>query len=343
MVFLPAIMSISLGRGPAHNFDNKMAQAAKAGFRGIELFIEDLESLAAKLSGNATADLSPHQLLEAAKRARAICDSNDLAIITLQPFLFYDGLKDREQHARLLEKARLWFQIAKILGTSIIQVSANFLPPDQLTGDRNIIASDLRELADLGAKQNPPIRFAYENLCWSTYICTWQDLWDIVCRVNRPNFGLVLDGFNIAGGVWADPTSPTGKTPNADADLKKTLEDLVKTIDLHKVFYFQLADAERLQKLLLEDHPFHVAGQPPRMSWSRNARVFPYETERGGYLPVEDVATAVIHGLGYEGYISLELFSRSLVDAAEHVPVEHAERGMASWKKIVKRLKLESS
>ncbi|KAJ4265296.1 hypothetical protein NW762_004581 [Fusarium torreyae] len=343
MAFQPAIMSISLGRGWIHDFDNKMTQAAKVGFRGIELFIEDLENLAGKIPGDESTEPTSDQLLQAAKHARATCDSNGLTIITLQPFLFYDGLKDRVQHARLLEKAKLWFRIAGILGTSMIQVSANFLPADQLTADRDIIASDLRELANLGAQENPPIRFAYENLCWSTHITTWQDLWDIVCRVDRPNFGMVLDGFNIAGRVWADPTSPTGKTPNADVDLKKSLEELVRTVDPIKVFYFQLADAERLEKPLLEDHPFHVPTQPPRMSWSRNAWVFPYEVERGGYLPIEDVTKAVIQGLGYKGYVSLELFSRTMVETGEHVPAEHAQRGMRSWKKLVDRLGLDST
>jgi 4-hydroxyphenylpyruvate dioxygenase len=129
-----------------------------------------------------------------------------------------------------------------------------------------------------------------------------------VQRVDCPNFGLCLDTFNIADRVWGDPTSVTGKTANADADLKASIEQRVRTVDLSKVFYIQVVDAERQTTPLVKGHPFHVDSQPPRMSWSRNARAFAYEENKGAYLPVEYVAQAIIHQMGYKGVISMELF-----------------------------------
>ncbi|KAJ5928623.1 hypothetical protein N7466_007579 [Penicillium verhagenii] len=331
-------MTVSLGRGWLHDLDYKLDQAAKAGFKGIEVFYEDLEYAARKISGSKT--FTNEHILQVSEHVNSACQSRGLEIIGLQPFLFYEGLKDREQHAKLIEKMKLWLKIAKALGTTTIQIPANFLPAEQLTDDFDMIAADLRQVADMGAAADPPVRYAYENLCWSTHVDTWEKLWDVVKRVDRPNFGMCLDTFNIAGRVWADPASPTGKTPNADADLKASIERLVKEVDVAKVFYIQVVDAERLESPLVAGHPFHVEGQPARMNWSRNARTFMYEEDRGAYMPVEDVTKALIFGLGYKGFVSMELFSRTMAEEGKHVPDEHAMRGIASWKKLQERLNL---
>jgi 4-hydroxyphenylpyruvate dioxygenase len=339
--FRPAILSASLGRAWLRDFENKARQAAKCGFEGIEIFYEDLEYAAKALSG---IEISPSEehLLKAAENTHELCRSLQLDIIGLQPFLFYEGLLDREQHARLIKKIKFWFRIAKALGTSTIQIPANFLSADQLTGDLDIIAGDLRKLADLGLQEDPPVRFAYENLCWSTHIDTWDKAWDIVKRVDRSNFGLCLDTFNIAGRVWGDPASLTGKTPNADRDLNHSIEKMVREVDIDKIFYVQVVDAERMSSPLIKGHPFYVDGQPPRMSWSRNARTFAYEEDRGAYLPIESVAKAIIHDLNYKGWVSMELFSRTMSEKNELVPIEHAKRGERSWKIFQERLNLNN-
>ncbi|KAH7071856.1 xylose isomerase-like protein [Paraphoma chrysanthemicola] len=337
--FKPAILSASLGRAWLHEFEDKVKQAAMSGFEGIEVFYEDLDYLAKKLFS--VDDPSNDQVLSAAEYARRLLDETEITVIGLQPFLFYEGLLDRQQHARLIEKIHVWFKIAKRLQTNTIQIPANFLPAEQLTGDLDIIAADLTELADLGLKEDPPIRFAYESLCWSTHIDTWEKSLVVANMVNRPNFGLCLDTFNIAGRVWGDPASPTGKTPNADADLKASLERLRRDMPLDKVFYIQVVDAERMESPLVSGHPFHVDGNPPRMNWSRNARVYMYETDRGAYLPAEDVARAIIEGLGYKGWVSMELFSRTMAEQGDEVPASHAERGIVAWRKLVQRLQLE--
>jgi 4-hydroxyphenylpyruvate dioxygenase len=65
------------------------------------------------------------------------------------------------------------------------------------------------------------------------------------------------------------------------------------------------------------------------------------EEERGGYLPVLDVLRAICdekEGLGYKGWISFELFNRTLTDDGSHVPIEHADRAAKSWGRIVKAM-----
>jgi 4-hydroxyphenylpyruvate dioxygenase len=331
---------MSLGRAWFHDMDNKLAQASNAGFEGIEVFYEDLEYLAkSRTLSDSGAIPDETALLAAARQIRKLCDTYNLVVIGLQPFLFYEGLMDRDQHDRLISKLKVWFKLVKILGTDLIQIPSNFLQSG-ITGDMDVIVNDMIEVADLGLAEDPPVRFAYEALAWGTHIDTWEAQWEVVSRVDRTNFGCCLDTFNLAGRVWADPAAASGKTDNADAVLEDSLRRLVKTIDVAKVFYVQVVDAERMQTPLVEGHAFYAENQPARMSWSRNARLFMYEQDRGGYLPVDRVAHAFIHGLGYKGWISMELFSRTMADTGPDVPKEHAKRGFESWKRLCEELKL---
>ncbi|KAI6823154.1 xylose isomerase-like protein [Hortaea werneckii] len=342
MKFFPVITSMSLGRAWVHSLEEKLQRASSAGFGGVELFYEDLEYFARSQLGAQSNEepVSPTQLVAAAAEIRKLCQALGLVIIGLQPFLSYEGLLDRKEHAARIEKLHVWFDIVDALDVDTIQIPSNFLPESQITSDLDVIVADMVEVAEMGANRSRPIRFAFENLCWGTHIDTWEQAWQIVELVNRPNFGMCLDTFNIAGRVWADPTSADGKATDADAALESSLERLVNTVDISKVFYLQLVDAERLETPLVEGHEYYAEGQPARMSWSRNARCFMYEADRGAYLPVEKVAQTIIHRLGYNGPISMELFSRTMSDPDPSVPLQHATRGIESWKKIVQALAL---
>ncbi len=108
--YRPAIASMSLGRAFAgHRMDHKIACAAKNGFEGIEIIYEDLEYLA-KEQGESLGDSPPSdkQISTAARLIREMCRGNRLEIIGLQPFLFYEGLVDRKEHAQMIEKLHLW-------------------------------------------------------------------------------------------------------------------------------------------------------------------------------------------------------------------------------------------
>lgn len=338
----PAIVSVSLGRAQFHDIRDKIVQASKYGFKAIEIFFEDLEAYA-KQVGADTDKPTADDLAVAAEGVRQLCDSHGLVVLSLQPFSFYEGLLNRnDQRRRIEELTTVWFRLARALGTDTIQIPANFLPAEQLTSDLDIIVGDLLEVADLGLCQEPVVRFAYENLCWSTHIDTWEKAWDVVQRVNRPNFGICLDTFNIAGRIWADPSSPTGKVPNADVELEASMATLVETVSLPKVFYIQVVDAERMSPPLTPTHPMYNSDQPARLTWSRNARTFLYEEERGAYLPVERVARTLISKLGYRGFVSFELFSRTLAEPGADVPEHHARRAINSWNKFVHRLGLDA-
>jgi 4-hydroxyphenylpyruvate dioxygenase len=338
MSYKPAIASMSLGRAWVHDLPYKLDCAVANNFTGIEIFFEDLEYLARSESNlPPSASPSAEAQLHAASSIRKLCDERKLTIIGLQPFMHYEGLRDREEHKSRIEKLKLWFKIAKLLGTDIIQIPGNFLPPSEITGDLDIVVADLQEVADMGLKEEPTIKFAYENLCWSTYFDTWEKAYQLVERVDRSNFGMCLDTFNIAGRVYADPASPNGKTPHGEEEMKKSLEEMVKRVDVKKVFYIQVVDAEKMREPLVEGHAWYNEDQPSRMSWSRNARLFAFE--EGGYLPVLDVTRAIIEGLGYKGWVSMELFSRTMGEAGNEVPKEHARRARLTWEKLEKEVK----
>ena len=198
----------------------------------------------------------------------------------------------------------------------------------------------MREIADLAAQQQPVVRIAYEALCWGTFINTWEAAYELVCEVDRANFGTCLDAFNICGREFADPAAHDGRMLDAERALGASLERMRDMVDVKKVFLVQVADAERMREPLVEGHSFHIDGQPTRMSWSRNARLFPGEEDKGAYLPVLDVLRVITgkDGLGYDGWISSEIFSRTLVDPRLEVVKEHAQRAEISWRWMEKEL-----
>jgi 4-hydroxyphenylpyruvate dioxygenase len=334
MLFKPAIASMCLGRAWAHKLPRKLDEAKRFGYRGIELFYEDLEYLARDISETVTTTT----LIEAASTIRRLCDERGLEIIALQPFMHYEGLKDRKRHAERVEEMRLWLQLAKILGTDLIMIPSTFLPESEL--DPSLIVSDLQEIADLGQKEDPQMRFAYESLAWGTFVDTWEKCYDIVQQVNRSNFGIVLDTYNIAARVYADPTSPSGTTPNAKVALEESLQRMRETLDTSKIFFLQIVDGERLQWPLVKGHEFYDPSQAARMSWSRNCRLFYGEEALGAYLPVREIANVIINDLGYNGWVSAELFNRVMACTEGNVPEKLAQRGQESWKKFVHDLNL---
>ncbi|KAK4501174.1 hypothetical protein PRZ48_006980 [Zasmidium cellare] len=339
----PAIASMSLGRAWEHALFTKLAEASKAGFQGIEIFYEDLEYLASTYNNHNTKDNTSkptdEDLIRAAEEVHTWCVDLGLEVISLQPFMFYEGLLDRAEHAQRIAKAKFWFRLLHLLHTSLILIPSNFLPASDLTPDTSTIVHDMLLLADLGSQETPPVRFAYENLAWGTHIDTWEQAWDIVSKVNRSNFGFCLDTFNIVGRVWADPASPSGMTPTADQDLAASLTRLKDTIDASKIFFVQVVDAEKMEQPLVKGHPWWKADQPARMSWSRNARVFVWED--GGYLPIGRVLEVLFGGLGYEGWVSMELFSRDLADPEGDVLERLAGRGIESWEWLRREYGLE--
>jgi 4-hydroxyphenylpyruvate dioxygenase len=255
--------------------------------------------------------------------------------------MHYEGLVSRSLHNKRIQDMELWLDLVYELKTELILLPSSNLPADQITEDMDLIISDFQEVADMGLQRTPVVRFAFEALCWGTRVSTWEESWDVVQRVARPNFGLCLDTFNIAGRIYADPKSATGCTPNCKSAVNESLKRLVTTVDVSRVFLVQIADGERLKRPLDETHPFFNVEQPARMSWSRNARLLYGEEQYGGYLPVQAIMHSIIHDLGFKGWLSFEVFNRRLTEKDHHVPEEMAQRAARSWSRLTKDLGLD--
>lgn len=268
--------------------------------------------------------------------------------------MHYEGLRDRELHeARIREMRDLWIPLARILGTRVIAVPSSFLGEEECVGDEGVIVRDLRELADLGVAaasaasddegegEKGDIIFAYEALCWGTHISTWEQSWKIVQKVSRSNFQICFDTFNLAGKVFADPMRPGGIKKNAEEEMEATLRRILERVDVRRIAYIQVVDAERLETPLIKGHEFYHEDQPARMSWSRNCRLFYGEEERGAYLPVYAILKTLLVDLGFDGYVSAEVFHRDLGKDDRSVPEEFAQRAKRSWEKIVEDFGLD--
>ncbi|KAL6825037.1 xylose isomerase-like protein [Trichoderma camerunense] len=340
MSYKPSICTVSLGRCSAgHSLKHKLDMARKYGFRAVELFFEDLLDLTKTMPGGD----QPNNQLAAAAIIRQLCDDRELSILCLQPFMHYEGLVDRQLHQQKLNDAKLWVHMAHILGTEMILLPSSFLSPSEVSSDMDVIVQDMVEIAEIGLEASPVIKFAYEALCWGTRVDTWEMSWDVVQRVNRPNFGICLDTFNIAGRIYADPSVSSGRTDNCDEAVEASLHEMIVSVDPKKLFLVQMADAEKLSQPLDSSHPFYNEEQPPRMSWSRNARLFYGENQHGGYLPVKRILDVIIRDLGYQGWLSFEVFNRALLEKDGRVPEIMARRAAQSWRRMERDLSLGRS
>ena len=333
MKFEPTVASVSLGNPGAHPIAKRLAAAAHSGFKGVEIVEADIIQQARALGYNDSASSQ----IKGAEVIRTSCNELGLKVRVLQPFWFYEGLLDRAEHEARIKKLDLWMKLAAILGTQLIQIPTNWLS-EGTTGDVELITQDLIEMAEMGLRQPQNIAFAYESVAWGTHIDTWQGAWEMVKRVNRPNFGLCLDTYHIAARIWADPSADSGMNEDGDRALNESLDEMVRDLDVKKIFYVQPGDAERLQSPLIQGHPYYDKTQKPRMSWSRNARLFAHEEEHGGHLPVEKILETLIVKMGYTGLISVESFSRHLFEPRPEVPAEYAHRAAKSWKTMLEVL-----
>ena len=107
---------------------------------------------------------------------------------------------------------------------------------------------------------------------------------------------------------------------------------------MSKVFYVEACDGARLSEPLVEGHKWWNSEQKERMSWSRQARLWPCEEEEfGGYLPVEEVLRTVCER-GYQGYVAFEVFNERGYDGDEEVVGELCKRSEKSWRRLEQRM-----
>lgn len=316
------ITTASLGMDPAHTLDLKIKAAAKHGYQGLEIIYPEL-ALYSQTRGI--------PVTTGAEQIRQLLKDNNLVAISLCPFDNYEGsAKPLEER---LKKATHWADVARKLGAEFIQIPSIF--EHGSNGREEVLISDLRALADVGAAAEPVIKIAYEPLSWGLYCSTWETALRYVQRVNRPNFGLCLDTFHEATKLWGNPLDPSGKYPDAEKDLATSLRRFVKECPVEKIFYVQLSDGELLTPHITECHPWFTEGEAPEFTWSKYARPFPLESEHGGFLPVAEIFKAWVVDKKFTGWVTMEIFDRRMANPT-YKPDDAAARGIESWERLGK-------
>ncbi len=166
-----AIASVSLSGDLAE----KLAAIADAGFKGVEIFENDL------LSFNGT----PAEI-------RAMVADLGLEIITFQPFRDFEGMPP-EARERNFARAERKFDLMAELGCNLLLVCSNVSP--QSLGGIDRAAADLHALGERASRRG--MRVGFEALAWGRHINDYRDSWEAVRRAAHPAIGLVLDTFHI--------------------------------------------------------------------------------------------------------------------------------------------------
>ncbi len=166
-----SIATVSMGG----TLEAKLAAAARAGFRSIEIFENDLTFFSGR-----------------PKDVRSMAANLGLEIIAFQPMRDFEGMPE-PQRSRNFERARRKFDLMEELGTSLLCVCSNVA--ENAIGDPARSADDLGALADIAAQRG--FRVGYEALAWGKYVHDWMQAHDLVKRANRPNLGVVLDSYHI--------------------------------------------------------------------------------------------------------------------------------------------------
>jgi 4-hydroxyphenylpyruvate dioxygenase len=166
-----AIATVCLSGG----LDEKLLAIANAGFKGVEIFENDL------LSFNGT----PRDI-------RLAAADLGLDIVTFQPFRDFEGMP-LEKRERNLARAERKFDLMAELGCDLLMVCSN-VAPDSLGGiDR--AAEDFHLLGERAAKRG--MRVGFEALAWGRHINDYRDAWEVVRRTGHEAVGLVLDSFHV--------------------------------------------------------------------------------------------------------------------------------------------------
>ena len=153
----------------------KLEAVAAAGFRGVEIFENDLLSF----DGSA-------------ENVRQLIADLGLELVVFQPFRDFEGMPE-PQRTRNFDRAERKFDLMERLGVDLLLVCSN-VSPASLGGIKRA-ADDLHELGERAAKRG--LRIGYEALAWGKHISDYRDAWEVVRRANHPAVGTIIDSFHV--------------------------------------------------------------------------------------------------------------------------------------------------
>ncbi|KAH7123317.1 xylose isomerase-like protein [Dactylonectria estremocensis] len=342
------IATLSLGHCSKHPLEPRIRAAAAAGFDVIDLFDEDW---ATYLGENGLDSSDPweasHEKLLVARQLRAFVASLGMRIACTQPLRDIEGNLQPAEREAAMNRVAARFPFMRAFDTDLVFMCSSMRPDDGVTSTANFqtVVRDLTQLSDMALEYAEKdglgmLRIGYEPLSWARRN-TWAAAWEVVRAVDRDNVGIILDSFNILAVEFADPYSRLGEgrmlyssRDQALRILQDSMAAMAATVRPEKLFFVQVADAERMQPGF---NPPSDPTTPKLLPWSRSHRLFPEEQRRGGYMPVEMVLRAILQ-TGYTGPLSLEVFTHSLHVEGERVPGELAGRGINGLRSLIKKI-----
>lgn len=155
--------------------DEKLPAIARAGFDGVEIFVNDLLN-------------SPDSPADVRRRAEDL----GLGLDLYQPLRDLEALPP-DVFARGLKRAAHAFRVMEQLGTTTLLVCSN-VSPDAVDDD-DLAAEQLSEVARLAGESG--VRIAYEALAWGRHVDDYRHAWRIVEKAGSPHLGVCLDSFHI--------------------------------------------------------------------------------------------------------------------------------------------------
>lgn len=235
------IATLSLGSCDAgHSLFDKFQAAAETGFNSVELFDNDWYSFRDNFAKERGYPLPAEEgdlaSREAAREVGKMAKRFNIRISCFQPLRTFEGFVEEEDRRDARRHAKGILDVMGLFDTDLLLVCSTTIPSPRTTGDLETAASDLSWLAELAATYSPPIRVMYEGLSFGAHRRRWQDVWEVIEKVNRPNFGLCLDSFNTLALEWADPYQSSGrKSDDVDEKLEKNMTELVQRVPGDKV------------------------------------------------------------------------------------------------------------
>jgi sugar phosphate isomerase/epimerase len=229
---------------------------------------------------------------EGVEAAIAAVRESGLRVTGFQVLRDFEGLSG-QLHEYKVDIAKSMLELCAAVGAKVLLVCSS--TSAHATGDRDVIARDLRKLAMLAIPHS--IRVAYEALSWGRSIEEFPAAWDVVMRADMPNLGLGLDSFHMFA--------------------TKTSLDELQWLDPERIFLVQLADFMWQEIRSVEE----------RIATARHFRVFPGE---GAHSDQVAELVSRLHAQGYRGDYSFEVFN----DDYQQIPlpdVARRARKAADW------------
>ncbi|AFR98803.1 3-dehydroshikimate dehydratase [Cryptococcus neoformans C23] len=363
------VATASLGMNSIHDIYNKFGALQKAGFKYVEVgFGAYMEWVRSELPDLPPSTCPPEwseadepdpsddaiwkALYAKTEDFKKLVAKYGMTCLVLQPLNQFDGWPEGSKRAEWVRrKAEKWLPLCSKLGVEQLQVGSNDYAeanaPDEKT------AEDMRWLAELGAKQNPPVKIAYESWCFSKRVSDWEHTWKIVQLGDHPNLGLCIDTAHppLAPAYGWDPTTGEGWTDEQYASFLERLRAVPK----EKIFYVELSEVLKPVVPLGKGSPFdewREKAQSPRgdgFVWAVCGRPVPLvgrDAGRGVKGP-DDMGAAraletfkAVLSTGWRGICMFEFFEALHMEPADpEIPFKYADACALSSKRILEALK----